>query len=280
MNNVFQFLNYALITPRHLQRFMERLATVDLTKFSRARLQDDDEDDEEDPADDPWWKKFNIWGDPLPAPSMEGSDAIIPMKGVLTSGLPTIFRALEFADTEEIAGWIREATEDKSAARIVMPSDSPGGMYTGTPELAAEIDRATSVKPVIVHTKGMLDSAAYWAASQATAIYCTQSSDVGCIGVYQMNYDFTDMLRDFGVKAEMIKSGDLKGAGHPHIPLSEAQRQQFQEEIDAIGAEFRAAVTAKRSLVAEDSMRGQSFIGTEAAARNLVAGVRSFESLF
>jgi ClpP class serine protease len=151
-------------------------------------------------------------------------------------------------------------------------------MVTGTPELAAAVAAADKIKPVAAHTSGMMDSAAYWIASQARALCCTPSADVGCIGVYQVCYDETALIEGFGVKATIFKSGDLKAAGHPHIPMSEAQAAHIQAEIDAIGVQFRAAATARRPI-AEDSMRGQSFLGTEALARGLVDDVCTIEGL-
>lgn len=289
-------LDYALISPRHLQAALSRIPAggniADLRSAHSDSIrraddsEDDDVDDDDNPADTPWWKKYDIWGDPLPKPYKADNgrmgalvSAVIPIKGVITSGYPTIFRAIGFADTEEIAGWIRDALNDHEVARIVLSIDSPGGIITGTPELAADVDRATQFKPVIAHTKGMMDSAAYWIASQADALYCTPSADVGCIGVFQMHYDWTGFLKDFGVEARMFKSGDLKGTGHPDVPMSEAQAARIQEQIAIIGAQFRAAVKMKRTLVEDDSMRGDSFIGTDAAARNLVAGLCPLEAL-
>jgi signal peptide peptidase SppA len=273
-------LHYALIRPEHWQ------AQAALIKRLLKRQdagpppdEEEDDDDPEHPQDSPWWTKKDIYGDPLPAPKIQGSTAVIPIKGVLTSGLPRIFRAIGFADTEEIAGWVRSAARDPQVSQLLLAVDSPGGMVMGVPEAAAEVDAASREKPVKAHTKGMMDSGAYWIASQAHEVWCTPSSDVGCVGVYQVHYDLSEMLAEAGIKAEIFKSGDLKAAGHPAIPLTKDQRAHIQAEIETIGAQFRAAVKVKRTMVEDDSLRGQSFLGTEAAARGLVAGNRSFESL-
>ncbi len=289
MKNVFSAPGYALISPIHLQAALARVPGGD---FALAGLGHHDRgelaiaaafnrraDTDDGNQTEPWWKTQDAYGEALPAPEIIGSTAVIPVKGMITSGLPSIYRAFGYADTEEIAAWVRAAADDPDIDQILLAVDSPGGMVGGTPELGDAVDQASKVKPVTAHSKGMMDSAAYWIASQATAIFCTPSADIGCIGVYQVNYDYSGMLKEMGVKAEMIKSGDLKGAGHPAIPLSDDQRNHLQAQIDLIGAQFRSAVTAKRTMVEPDSMRGQSFLGTEAAERHLVAGLRSFESL-
>ena len=260
----------ALIRPPHFAAAAASAAAL-LNNPRFAARADDDEDEM-------WWEVEDLYGAPLPKPETVGKTAIIPIKGVITSGLHPIYRVIGFADTEQIAGWVRAAAADPAIEEILLRIDSPGGMVTGTPELAAAVAAADKIKPVAAHTSGMMDSAAYWIASQARALCCTPSADVGCIGVYQVCYDETALIEGFGVKATIFKSGDLKAAGHPHIPMSEAQAAHIQAEIDAIGVQFRAAATARRPI-AEDSMRGQSFLGTEALARGLVDDVCTIEGL-
>ena len=260
----------ALIRPQHFAAASAEAAALLENPRCPARAEHDD--------DEMWYEIEDIYGAPLPKPYTVGTTAIIPIKGVITSGLHPIYRVIGFADTEQIAGWIRAAVANPLVEEILLRIDSPGGMVTGTPELAAAVAAADRMKPVLAHTSGMMDSAAYWIASQARAICCTPSADVGCVGVYQVCYDETAYIAGFGVKATIFKSGDLKAAGHPHIPMSEAQAAHLQAEIDTIGVQFRAAVTARRAI-AEDSLRGQSFLGTEALARGLVDDLSTFEGL-
>ena len=72
---------------------------------------------------------------------------------------------------------------------------------------------------------------------------------------------------------EVIKSGTLKGAGIEGTSLSEAQRADLQEQVNAIHADFRNAVKAKRSSVSDSDMEGQVFSGKVAASKGLVTGL-------
>ena len=260
----------ALIRPQHFAAASAEAAALLENPRCTARAEHDD--------DEMWYEIEDIYGAPLPKPYTVGTTAIIPIKGVITSGLHPIYRVIGFADTEQIAGWIRAAVANPLVEEILLRIDSPGGMVTGTPELAAAVAAADLIKPVLAHTSGMMDSAAYWIASQARAICCTPSADVGCVGVYQLYYDQTAYLATMGIKASIFKSGALTAAGHPDIPMTEAQAAHVQAEIDAIGVQFRAAVLARRDID-EDSMRGQSFLGTEALARGLVDDLSTFEGL-
>jgi len=266
-------IKYALIRPEHWSAAASRLDHLPSLLKIRANYYDDDDDETMTDA------ATDIYGDPLPYPTRYASTAIIPIKGVITSGLPSIYRMVGYADTAQISAWLAAAVADPSVTQILLCIDSPGGMVTGTPELAAEVAAADLIKPVYAHTFGMIASAAYWIASQARAIYCTTSSEIGCIGVYQITYDQSKYLEANGIRATIFKSGDLKAAGHPDFPLTESQAAFLQAEIDALGALFRETVVSKRSTVAPDSMRGQSFLGTQAATLGLVAGLRKYMDL-
>ncbi len=85
---------------------------------------------------------------------------------------------------------------------------------------------------------------------------------------------FLDAAFDMaGVKMDVIKSGTLKGAGIPGTSLSDAQRADLQEQVNAIHAEFRASVRSKRRMVADADMEGQVFSGRQAAGKGLVTGL-------
>lgn len=265
-------IKYALIRPEHWTAAASRLDQLPSFLKIRANYHDDDDETMTDHATD-------IYGDPLPYPTRYASTAIIPIRGVITSGLPAIYRMVGYSDTAQISAWLAAAVADPSVTQILLCIDSPGGMVTGTPELAAEVAAADLIKPVYAHTAGMIASAAYWIASQARAIYCTPSSEIGCIGVYQITYDQSKYLEANGIRATMFKSGDLKASGHPDFPLTESQAAFLQAEIDALGALFRETVVSKRSTVELDTMRGQSFLGTQAASLGLVAGLRKYMDL-
>jgi ClpP class serine protease len=65
----------------------------------------------------------------------------------------------------------------------------------------------------------------------------------------------------------------LKGAGIEGTSLSEGQRADLQEQVNAIHADFRNAVKAKRSSVTDSDMEGQVFSGRKAASKGLVTGL-------
>jgi signal peptide peptidase SppA len=213
----------------------------------------------------------DIYGDPLPVMTIDGNRAIIPIKGVLVKGLPSIAAAFGYVDPASVEANINEAEASDDVEEIIFDIDSPGGTVAGIPELASRI--AAIEKPTRAFSDGMICSAAYWLASQCDAIQVTESAEIGSIGVYLAMQDLSELYAQAGVGVEMFKSGDLKGIGVPGTSLTDAQREHLQAGVEEIFAMFKAAVTSKRTAVDDDSMRGQSFLGRKAAERGLVTGI-------
>jgi signal peptide peptidase SppA len=153
----------------------------------------------------------------------------------------------------------------------VVDISSPGGTVTGVEEAAAAL--AQSSKPTVAFTATEAASAAYWIGASADRFVATPSSTVGSVGVYMAIPDYSKAFDMAGVKMDVIKSGTLKGAGIPGTSLSDAQRADLQEQVNAIHAEFRASVRSKRRMVKDEDMEGQVFSGRQAAGKGLVTGL-------
>jgi protease-4 len=125
----------------------------------------------------------------------------------------------------------------------------------------------------------MACSAAYYIASQADHIAAAPSAVLGSIGVYMALVDATRAAEMEGYKVELITAGKYKAMGSPFKPLSDEERAMFQAEVDAIYAEFKAAVRDGRraptergghQTVADSAMQGQAFNGRAALENRLV----------
>ena len=207
----------------------------------------------------------------LPGMVMDGGVAFIPIKGAIGSGLSGFAKGRGAVDTADIEAEIDDAMADKSVKSILFLFDSPGGMVSGTPELAAKIRAIT--KPKYGFTSGMIASAAYWLAASLDGIFATESAEIGSIGVYLPFHDLTKAAEMEGVKVELIKAGKLKGIGYPGLPLTEIQREHLQERVDQIYSMFTAHVRSMRGNVSGETMQGQTFLAREALSRGLIDGL-------
>jgi protease-4 len=201
-----------------------------------------------------------------------GGVAVIPIHGILGKHLSGMEMMCGGCSVDSVCGMIESACDDELCKAIVLDINSPGGTVTGIPELANCIAECATEKPVYAFTDSECCSAAYWLASQCTAIYATPSSSVGSIGVYVALLDESRALEDAGIKVNAISAGKWKLSGAPFRPLSEDERAMFQAGVDKTYAAFKAAVTSKRQC-ADEVMQGQSFDGDDAVTAGLVDGL-------
>jgi len=206
-----------------------------------------------------------------PEPYKVGKVGVIPLRGVIGKGLSRLETLTGATDVEEINDYLDEMEDDEEVDTIIIFISSPGGTVTGVEELAAKLAR--SKKKTVAFTDTEAASAAYWIGSAADRFVVTPSATVGSIGVYMAIPDYSKAFEMQGVRMDVIKSGTLKGAGIPGTSLSDAQRADLQAQVEAIHADFKAAVRSKRKLAKDEDMEGQVFSGRQAAQKGLVTGL-------
>ena len=198
--------------------------------------------------------------------------SIIPISGIIGKHVGLIETAfLGYVDVDSISLALDAAVADSSST-IVLYIDSAGGTVTGIPELAAKIKEASKVKNVIAYTDSLCASAAYWLASQANAVYCSTSAEVGSIGVYMAMLDESKKLEEEGITVNTFQAGKYKLAGSIWKPMTDEERKMFQDDVDYWYGLFTRDVLANRKL-ADSTMQGQSFVGEKAVELNLVDGI-------
>ena len=204
--------------------------------------------------------------------------AIIPVHGVIGKGLSDMEKLCGCCDIEDVEEMHEDAVKDSEITTIIFDIESPGGCSVGVPELANRIKACP--KNTIAFTDDEACSAAYWLGSQAKSFYATPSATVGSIGVYIAYPDMTQAYANEGVRVDVIKAGQFKGAGIPGTSLDEGQRKMLQDEVNEIFADFKSAVKSVREFVEDSSMEGQTFSGKKGAEAGLVTGlVNGFDEL-
>lgn len=184
----------------------------------------------------------------------------------------------------ELRRGLRAAARDPQIDAILLRIDSPGGTLAGTQELAEEVMRARQTKPVWAFVEDLAASAAYFVASQSERIYAnTPTAMVGSIGTFVGLYDYSEAAAKEGIKAIVIKAGELKGAGFPGTEITDAQKAYWQEMVDKAQIEFTAAVAQGRGIktetVAAEWATGRVYTAPDAAAMKMIDGVKSFDAV-
>lgn len=208
--------------------------------------------------------------------------AMVSLKGLMVknpSPLEQVF--LGAVCTESFTNQIESLIDNNSVQGVLLDMDSGGGSVQGVIEASEAVSRLAKQKPIVAFTDGMIASACYWVASQATDIIASPSARVGSIGVYLPVADHSAQYAKEGIKVEVIKNedGKHKGVGVEGTAITDDQRAQMQSEVEEIYAEFKGAVLSNRSVKAE-AMQGQAFMAKSAVEKGLVDAIGSFQDAF
>jgi signal peptide peptidase SppA len=205
-------------------------------------------------------------GEAVELPQMEIIDGVahIPIGGPLGRGLGKFEKGAGADDYGDIADEVGQADGDDSVAGILLDIDSPGGMFSGLPELSDQIARVE--KPIYAYSAGLMCSAAYWIGASCDMIFCTKTATIGNVGVYCAYLDQSKAYEDAGYKVDLFTSGKYKGAGYPGTSLTKDHRQMLTDEIKEMAEMFYEHVLANRSDVVPADMQGQAFLGVRAEA--------------
>lgn len=191
-------------------------------------------------------------------PGAGAAVAVIPVWGTIGHRAGMLGESSGGTSIEGLTQRFRQAIDDPQVSSVVLDVDSPGGTVTGVPELADEIRRGASKKPVVAVANSLAASAAYWLASQASELTVIPSGDVGSIGVYAAHEDVSKKLDRLGVSTTFISAGAKKLEGSPYGPLSEEARAHIQESVDHYYGQFTRAVARGRGVPVNDA-RGERF---------------------
>lgn len=211
--------------------------------------------------------------------------AVLPLYGVVTQrgNMVDDISGPGSTSTQQFAAALRQVLADETVGQILIDIDSPGGSVYGVAELAAEITRARTQKPVIAVANSLAASAAYWIGCAASEFYVTPGGEVGSIGVWQAHFDYSKALEVDGVKPTLISAGKYKVEGNPYVPLDAEAQTFMQSRVDDYYDAFVKAVAKGRGVsVAEvrDGMGQGRVLGADAAlAQKMVDGIATFDEV-
>lgn len=210
---------------------------------------------------------------PMPSPLRISSVAVIPVFGIIGKRLSVFEMECGGVDLDDIEDAVEAAVAAPHIREIILHFDSPGGVVTGVPELAAKLRAWTGIKPIHAFTDSLMASAAYWLASACTSITCTPTADVGSIGVYMALIDESEAWAREGYRLVLVKAGERKAEGHPGAPIEPATIAALQAEVDAVYSLFTHDVLTARPGVGSGAMQGQTFFGEAAREVLLVDAI-------
>jgi len=166
-----------------------------------------------------------------------------------------------------------ERLAKSQAKAVIVHIDSPGGTAAGAEQLYDSLRAVAGSKPMVVVVDGLAASGGYIAALSADHVVARSAGLVGSIGVLFQYPNFTDLLKNVGVKVEEVKSSPLKAAPNGFEPTSPEARAALEAIVKDSYAWFRGLVKDRRRLddaAVEQVADGRVFTGRQALTLKLV----------
>lgn len=202
--------------------------------------------------------------------SINGNIAVVRVYGVLDQEdvLPLTVELRKLAADQEIGG-------------VVLWIDSPGGGVSAVTEIYDEVQRLNMRKPVVAYVGGVAASGGYYLAVACDKIIVKPDAILGSVGVIYVHEDLTEYLKMFGIKIEVIKTGEDKDLGAPWRPLSDDDRENIKQMINEDFDRFVYVVSKGRSLSIEEVLKysdGNVWSGTQAVSYKLADRVGTLDT--
>jgi len=189
-----------------------------------------------------------------PILTIDGETAFIEISGPLSRKGPDRWDVLYGdggASYTAILEALKLATENESIKEIRLLMNTPGGNVDGCDEVAQMVALCGKKKKIVAENHGLIASAGYWIASQASRIVAVSPGDeTGSIGVIMVGYDFSDALKKVGIKKHYIIS---QNAPRKAADLDTKKgRDIIQDRLDSIERVFISRVAEGRKVTAEE----------------------------
>jgi len=181
-----------------------------------------------------------------------------------------------------IKNQIDRAKKDDNVKAIVLRVNSPGGTVTGSDYIYHHLRELAKEKnvPLVVSMGSVAASGGYYVAMAVgdtpEAIFAEPTTWTGSIGVIIPHYDLSGMLKDLGIEQDSIASHPLKKMGSFTKPMTEKEREIFQELVDQSFSRFKDIVRSGRPKFQENPealdavATGQIFTASQAVDNGLV----------
>lgn len=208
--------------------------------------------------------------------------AIIPIQGTLVQKLGQLRPYSGMTGYDGIRQSFLVALNDPDVKAICLDIDSPGGEVAGCFDLADLIYQSRGKKPIHAILSENAYSAAYALASCADKITVPRTGGVGSIGVIVIHCDWSQHIKDDGLKVTIITCGDRKAESNPMKPLTDRAKAALQESVDITGDLFFETVARNRGIKKQSiiDMQAACFLSDEGLKLGLVDEVKAPDAAF
>ncbi len=199
--------------------------------------------------------------------------AVLPIEGVI---LP--YHGLldyEIITTpEKVETFMSLVEDDPSIDAVLLEINSPGGTPVASERIAQRFrDSSLPVVGLIGDTGA---SGGYMIAAATDYLVASRMSDVGSIGVNMSYLEESKKNDEEGITYVQLTTGEFKDAGSPNRPITDAERDLLQADLDMVHDAFIDLVSEYRGLEREavvELANGATMPGERAFEEGLIDSV-------
>lgn len=182
--------------------------------------------------------------------------------------------------TERLIKEIKQAREAKAVKGVLLVVDSPGGFVADSHQIYHEMKKLSEAKPVYVQMKRMAASGGYYismGAGPKAKIFAEPTTWTGSIGVIIPRYDVSQLAEKYGVSSDPLKAGEFKDALSPLRPLTEREREVWNNILNQSFEMFVQVIDENREALNAEQIKalatGQIYTANDAKANGLVDSI-------
>jgi protease-4 len=151
---------------------------------------------------------------------------------------------------------LQRAKTDVTIRAVVLRINSPGGSVSATDMMWRELVafRKSTQKPVVACLMDVGCGGAYYLASAADVIYAHPGTMTGGIGVILNLFNLQDLMAQFNVVPQTIKSGQNIDMGTMQASLTTESRAMLQAMADEYHEQFKQVVRQGRPKASLESV--------------------------
>lgn len=175
--------------------------------------------------------------------------AVIDIRGIIVDAQAS-WGGGDVANATLISNMISKAKSDPTVKAVVLRLDTPGGEVTASDVIYHKIMqlRKDTGKPVVSSMGSVAASGGVYVAVASDYIIANKLTTTGSIGVIAQAYNYTELFKKIGLKAEVYKSGKMKDLLNGARPRTQEEVEIIDEFIGEVYDEFVSIVAERRNL--------------------------------
>lgn len=164
---------------------------------------------------------------------------------------------------------------DPCVKAVVLRINSPGGGVAACESMRRDLERfkERTHLPVVASLQDLATGGAYYVASAADQVIATPATVTGGIGVIINLFNLRDLMAQFNIIPQVVKSGDYVDIGSSARALDPAEKAILQTMADEFHKQLQDDITRSRpkvDLQGGATYDGRIFTAKQAMTRGLI----------